>query len=97
MVAPVLEEMDFPQKNRRLVPLLIHFSTVCWFGGGIALIATPWFPSTAAVLTTAAFVGAFYTFGAIGNLWGTSGRHPGWVLLAVAVALIIYGSIGLAS
>jgi hypothetical protein len=31
-------------------------------------------------------------FGAIGNLWGTRGRHPGWMLLAAAVVLIVLGA-----
>lgn len=94
MITPILNATQFPQSTRRLVPLLLHFTTLCWFLGGAALIATPFFPNTASVLTTAVCVGGFYAFGAIGNFWGTRGRHPGWVLLAIAVALIAYASIG---
>lgn len=97
MIAPILEETQFPQSIRRLVPLLLHFSTIFWFFGGLVLIAAPFVLDTSATLTTAAFVGTFYAIGAVGNFWGTSGRHPGWILLAAAVALIVYGSMGLTS
>ena len=36
-------------------------------------------------------VRGLYLFGALGNLWGTRGRHPGWLLLAAAVILIAFG------
>ena len=76
---------------RRLVPLLLHFSTVSWFLGGLALIgAALWFQSGAR-LATGLCVGGLYLYGALGNLWGTRGRHPGWLLMAVAVRLIAYG------
>lgn len=32
-----------------------------------------------------------YLFGALGNLWGTRGRHPGWMLLALALLLLVIG------
>ncbi len=95
MVAPLLATSEqralVGASGARLLPLLLQFSTLCWFLGGLALIAAPvWFNSQGR-LTAAAVVGAFYAFGAIGNFWGTRGRHPGWVLLAIAVALIGYG------
>jgi hypothetical protein len=95
MITPILGAAKFPQSTRRLVPLLLHFTTLCWFLGGAALMATPFFPNTASILTTALFVGGFYLFGAVGNFWGTRGRHPGWILLAMAVALIAYASFGI--
>lgn len=95
MVGPILTEMKLAESLRRLIPLLLHFSTVFWFLGGLALIATPMYPNDYVVLTTAAFVGLLFGFGAIGNFWGTGGKHPGWVLLAAAVGLIIYGSLAL--
>lgn len=90
MIVPILADASQTQTTRRLVPLLLHFSTVCWFLGGIGLMATHFISNHFVTLTTLLFVGSFYAFGAIGNLWGTRGRHPGWVLLAIAVALIIY-------
>jgi hypothetical protein len=76
---------------RRLVPLLLHFSTFAWFAGGLALIAAAIWLERDIRLATALFVGCLYLFGALGNLWGTRGRHPGWMLLAVALVLIGFG------
>jgi hypothetical protein len=77
---------------RRLVPLLLHFSTISWFLGGLALIAAAiWFDHSAR-LATGLLVGSLYLLGALGNLWATRGRHPGWMLMAVAVMLIVFGA-----
>ena len=76
---------------RRLVPLLLHFSTVVWFAGGLALIAAASVFGPDARLATGLFVGSAYLFGVLGNLWGTRGRHPGWMLLGIAVILIAIG------
>ena len=74
---------------RRLVPLLLHFSTIFWFLGGLALIAAAFWLDEGARLATCIFVGGMYLFGALGNLWATRGRHPGWMLMAAALVLII--------
>ena len=76
---------------RRLVPLLLHMSTVLWCLGGLALIAAALWAGEDLRLWTGLFVGSLYLYGAIGNFWGTRGRHPGWMLLGAAVALIGYG------
>ena len=76
---------------RRLVPLLLHFSTIVWFLGGLALIAAANWLGQDARLATGLFVGSTYLFGALGNLWGTRGRHPGWMLMAAALILIAFG------
>ena len=73
----------------RLVPLLLHFSTIFWFLGGLALIAAAFWLDSGARLATCVFVGGLYLFGALGNLWATRGRHPGWMLMAAALVLII--------
>ena len=96
MVRP-LEEFFLTDKRtaasiRRLVPLLLHFSTISWFLGGLALIAAAnWFEHDAR-LATGLFVGSLYLFGALGNLWATRGRHPGWMLMALALILIVFGA-----
>jgi hypothetical protein len=76
---------------RRLVPLLLHFSTISWFLGGLALIAAARWLERDARLAAGVFVGSLYLFGALGNLWGTRGLHPGWMLMAVALVLIAFG------
>ena len=77
---------------RRLVPLLLHFSTISWFLGGLALFAAAIWFDHAARLATGLFVGSLYLLGALGNLWATRGRHPGWMLMAVAIMLIVFGA-----
>jgi hypothetical protein len=95
MVRP-LEEFFLTDKRisasiKRLVPLLLHFSTISWFLGGLAVIvAANWFEQSAK-LATGLFVGSLYLFGALGNLWATRGRHPGWLLMAAALMLIAFG------
>ena len=95
MVRP-FEEFALADKRisapvRRLVPLLLHFSTISWFLGGLALVvAATWFEQDAR-LATGLFVGSLYLYGALGNLWGTRGRHPGWMLMAAALLLIAFG------
>lgn len=76
---------------RRLVPLLLQFSTFNWLLGGLVLIAAAlWFEHDGR-LATGLLVGSSYLYGAVGNLWGTRGRHPGWMLMAVALVLIVLG------
>ena len=76
---------------RRLVPLLLHFSTISWFLGGLALIAAARWLEGDARVATGIFVGSIFLYGALGNLWGTRGFHPGWMLMAVALVLIVFG------
>jgi hypothetical protein len=79
---------------RRLVPLLLHFSTFNWFVGGVALIVAAGALGTEARLATGLIVGSSYLVAALGNAWATRGRHPGWMLYAVALVLIGYGLTG---
>ena len=59
--------------------MLLHFSTVAWFLGGLALIAAAAWLEPGARLATSLCVGGLYLFGALANLWATRGRHPGWM------------------
>ena len=91
MVRPLVDiagKNGTPPSILRLVPVLLHFSTFVWLLGGLALIAAALRFGPQARLTTIAFVGACYAFAAIGNCWATRGRHPGWMLMALAVVLI---------
>ena len=78
----------------RLVRLLLHFSTFAWFIGGIALVIAAIWLQRDARLVTCILIGILYLFGAIGNFWGTRGRHPGWMLMASALVLIVLGANG---
>jgi hypothetical protein len=77
---------------RRLIAPLLHFSTYNWFLGGLALIAVAAGFQPGARLMTGLVVGSSYLFGAVGNCWATRGRHPGWMLMAVALILIVLGA-----
>jgi len=67
---------------------LCIFSTVGWFLGGLALnSAANWFGRDAR-LTTGLFVGVLFLYGAVGNLLGDA---RGWMLMAVALAVIGFG------
>ena len=61
------------------------------FIGGLALIIAAYAFGPQARLATGLLVGSSYLFGAVGNLWATRGRHPGWALYGVALVLIVLG------
>lgn len=77
-------------RRRQLVAMLLQFSTFNWFVGGLALVAAAYAFEREARLVTGLLVGSSYLFGALGNLWATRGRHPGWVLYGAALFLIAY-------
>ena len=95
MVRPIeglfLADQRIAAPIKRLVPPLLHFSTLSWFFGGIALIAAALWSGESARLATGLFVGSHFLFGALVNLWATRGRHPGWMLMAAAIILIVVG------
>ena len=77
---------------RRLIPLFLHFTTFNWLLSGLALIvAVIWFGRETQVAASF-FAGSSFLFGALGALWGVRRLHPGWVLMAVAFALVIWGA-----
>lgn len=78
-----------PAAIRRIMPLRVHFSTIAWLLGGLALIAAAGWFGPQARLATALCVGSLYLLGALANLWGTRGRHPGWLLMMAALGLIV--------
>jgi hypothetical protein len=94
MVKPISDIADrrLSRPIQRLVPLLLQFSTFNWFLGGLALVAAAVGFGPDVRLATGLLVGGSYLYGALANLWGTRGRHPGWMLMAVAVILIVLGN-----
>ena len=94
MIKPLLQSTygkEMPASSQKLIPLLLHFSTIFWFVGGVLLIASPFMFNQEQGLMISLGVCSFYIVGAIGNFWGTNGKHPGWVLLAISVLLIVFG------
>ena len=80
-----------PGRLRRIVPALLHFSTFNWFVGGLVLLAAAYLLEPQARLVAGLLVASSYLYGAVGNLWATRGRHPGWALYTIALLLIGYG------
>ena len=93
MVRPIQEltAAKLSPAIRRLVAVLLQFSTFVWLAGGIALIVAARSLDGEARFATGVMVGSTYLFATIGNFWATRGRHPGWVLFGVALLLIVYG------
>ena len=83
-----------PASSRRLLAGLLQFSTFNWFVGGLALIAAAAWLEHGAKLATGLLVGSSYLYGAVGNFWVTRGPHPGWMLYALALVLIVLGISG---
>jgi hypothetical protein len=96
MAAPFRARAEPPLSAtiRRIAPLLLQFSTFNWVVGGLVLVAAALWLGPEASAWPGCWSGSSYLFGAVGNLWATRGRHPGWVLYAVAVLLIVYGAAG---
>ena len=82
-----------PVSIRRLVPLLLHFSTFCWLLGGAYLVILAFGVDFGARTAVCVLIGIIYAYGVVGNYWATRGRHPGWMLLGFAVLLIGVGAI----
>lgn len=76
---------------RRLTPPLLQFSGFNWFVSGLALIGLGLGLWPAAAMAIGVLAGSSYLYGATANLWATRGRHPGWVLYAIALGLIGFG------
>ena len=95
MIEPLqdLAATRISRSRRIMMAGLLHFSTFNWFVGGLALLGCAFAGGTEAKLATGLLVGSSYLYGALGNLWASRGRHPGWVLYAIALFLIAY-SIG---
>jgi hypothetical protein len=74
----------------RLVPPLLHYSGFAWLTCGLALIVAAQSAAPDVRLAISLLAGAQYSYAALANLWGTRGRHPGWMLMAASVALIAF-------
>ncbi len=85
-----LESGNLSETTLKLIVALLHFSTAAWLAGGVALIVVSRMGGEAQ-LATGLLVAALYSFAAAANFWATRGRHPGWVLLGLAVAAILAG------
>lgn len=79
---------------RRLLSPLLHLSTFAWLIGGIALIVAAIWLKQDGKVAIGALVGCLYLYGVVANAWATRASHPGWMLLAVAIGLILFALSG---
>lgn len=74
---------------RRIVPPLLQYSSYSWLVGGIALVIAANVAGAETRLWISLLVGSMFLYAAVVNAWATRCRHPGWMLMAAAVALIV--------
>jgi hypothetical protein len=82
------EDERIPNSTVRFIAPLLHVSTLAWFVGGVALFAASIWLERQGQLAIGLMVGSLFLNGAILNYRASRGRHPGWMLMATAVALI---------
>ncbi len=80
-----------PAWTLRLLRMVWQASTVDWIVVGGLLVAAPDLGSPAARQWIVGAAVVIYGYAAIGNAMATRGRHIGWVLMAVVVALALAG------
>ena len=80
-----------PPRLRTLIRLVWQASTVAWIGCGALLIATPWMESSLARRWIVVIMVCVFGFSALANAWATRGRHFGWMMLSVVVAMAVAG------
>jgi hypothetical protein len=76
---------------RRLIPLLLHFTTFNWLLSGVALIAVVLWFGRETQLAVSFFAGSSFLFGALCAAWGVRRLHPSWILMSVAFVLVVCG------
>lgn len=80
-----------PQRLRTLFHLVWQIPTVAWIACGVLLIAAPSMGSDLARHWMIVTFACLFVFSAIGNAWGTRGKHFGWILLGAVAALAVAG------
>jgi hypothetical protein len=80
-----------PRGTQRLLGMVWQASTIDWIGIGVLLIAVPAFGSESARRWVIAVAVAVYGYAAVGNAVVNRGRHIGWCVMGVAIALALMG------
>jgi hypothetical protein len=80
-----------PPGARRIIRAVWLGFTVAWIAGGALLLLASLAPAESVRMAIIAAVVPIYLGGVIGNAWATRGRHFGWMLLALVVALALAG------
>jgi hypothetical protein len=80
-----------PRGTQRLLRMVWQASTIDWIGIGVLLIAAPALGSESARRWVIAVAVVVYGYGAVGNAVVTRGRHVGWCLMGIVIALALMG------
>jgi len=80
-----------PRSTRRLLRMVWQASTIDWIGVGVLLIAAPALGSESARRWVVSVAVVVYGYAAIGNAVVTRGRHVGWCLMGIVIALALMG------
>jgi hypothetical protein len=80
-----------PRRVQRLLRMVWQASTIDWIGIGVLLIAAPALGSDSARRWIIAVAVVVYGYAAVGNAVVTRGRHVGWLLMGVVIALALMG------
>jgi hypothetical protein len=80
-----------PQRLRTLFRLVWQIPTVAWIAAGVLLIAAPSIGSEPARHWMVVTFACLFIFSALGNAWGTRGKHFGWIVLGAVAALAVAG------
>ena len=80
-----------PRRMRKLLRMVWQASTIDWIAMGALLMATPMFGSETARQWVVAVAVVIYGYAAVGNAMVTRGRHAGWCLMLLVVALALAG------
>lgn len=80
-----------PRRTRGLLRMVWQASTIDWIGIGVLLIVAPALGSEPARRWLIALAVVVYGYAAIGNAVASRGRHVGWCLMGVVVALALLG------
>jgi hypothetical protein len=80
-----------PSGTRTLLRMVWQASTVDWIGIGVLLMVAPALGSDSARRWIVAVAVVVYGYAAVGNAIATRGRHMGWWLMGIVVALALLG------
>ena len=78
-------------RTRNLLRMVWQGTTLDWIVIGVLLIAAPALGSEIARRWVIAVAVVVYGYAAVGNAAATGGRHVGWCLMAVVIALALAG------
>lgn len=89
----IITPLDVPRESsKRILHALMFLSGVYWFVAGGVLALTPTFLSGEVRQWTVYACAAMLLSGALGNMWGTRGKHFGGYLLLVISGFALAGA-----